>query len=804
MLDPKRGTVCKQFLLFFLFLSFSLVFFPNCSVAQNTPDQPDQPIDPNQLKNASPEQMQQLRQYLMDKNQPQQNPGEDVHRKNPNLKNNTITKDSTLKEEAKKKARTAEEVYGESLFSNSSILAVPDLSTPPPDYPIGVGDHIVVALWGGADFETDYVVARDGSIFPQGLGKITVQGLTFENAKNIITDRFRRVIPASTNISVSMGQPRSVVVNVSGEVNMPGPALVSAFSNVFNVIASSGGLTEYGNLRNILIKRNGRIIDSVDIYKYLTTGDFGKHLYLDNNDFIIVPPYDKKVFATGQFRRPMYYQLKKGEGFRDLIKYTGGLTPDAYASGGVILRNVNEKQTIKNVNLNAIGLRVNGKIVDEELYDGDIINIPAINQGLNNKVLVRGEVAYPNVYEVRKGDRLFDVINRAGGVTPNAYLARAYVFKGAGDSTNLKTDRIDVNLSDINKNNESRYNIPIDPNDIIEVFNRNQFADRQYVSIEGEVRVPKDKQQKYGGMTLKDLIYLAGGLKPSAEFGRIEISSIVDIDSAQKGLKPTKTIVKSYSILPNLELDSITEHVILKPYDEVFVRKNPTFELQQNITLDGEIKYTGPYPRLNKYERLSSYLQRAGGLRENANLSGAILYRQKNTGIRQTDFGKTPPVKYVRDTSGKVIDSVVFNPEEPISIDLYKALKYKNSKYDLILQEGDVVYVPEINPIVNVKGAVQSTLKIYFDKEHTNLTYYIDKAGGFGPRPWRKRIYVTYANGRSKRTHNFGFFHFYPRVEEGSIVVVPTKPDNKSVADFATQVLVTALPIFVAFVLTRL
>ena len=183
-------------------------------------------------------------------------------------------------------------------------------------------------------------------------------------------------------------------------------------------------------------------------------------------------------------------------------------------------------------------------ITDEQLYDGDVVVVNPINSGLNNKVIVKGEVAYPNVYEIRKGDRLFDVINRAGGITPNSYVERAYVYKGAGDSTNLKSDKIDVSLAELNKNVNSSYNIPIEPNDIIEVFNRNQFSDKQFVTIEGEVRKP-GKFQRFGGMSLKDLLYFANGLKPSAEFGQIVVSSIMDIDSSQKGLKPTKTVIQS-------------------------------------------------------------------------------------------------------------------------------------------------------------------------------------------------------------------------------------------------------------------
>ena len=795
MFFPQEKITLKIFLLF-----FSILFSASGVFAQVPTE--DLPIDPNALKNASPSDLQ---NFLRDNNSQDKKAGEDIHKNLDDLKNkNIIVKDSTQKDDFKRRFFSPEAVYGSDLFQQKQILELSELSTPPLDYPIGVGDIIVVSLWGGADFEQSYVVASDRTIFPSVLGKITVQGLTFQNARAIIHDRFARVIPPSTNVSVTLGQPRTIVVQASGEVLQPGPIVVSAFTNALNVVALAGGISDFGNLRNILISRNGRIVDSLDVYKYLTTGDFGKHLYLENNDFVIVPFLDKKVLASGQFRRPMYYQLKKDEGMRDLLKFTGGFTADAYASGGLIIRNVNEKQTIKNVNFNAIGLKAGGITTDEPLYDGDVVVVNPINAGLNNKVIVKGEVSYPNVYEIRKGDRLFDVINRAGGITPNSYLERAYVYKGAGDSTNLKSDKIDVSLEDLNKNLNSSYNIPIEANDVIEVFNRNQFTDRQFVSIEGEVRKP-GKVQKFGGMTLKDLIYFANGIKPSAEFGRIEVSSIVDIDSAQKGLKPTKTVINTYAIKPNLELDSITENIKLKPYDQVFIRKNPTFNLQQNIEIQGEITYQGTYSRLKKDERLSSFIERAGGITENSNPSGATLYRIRDTILRENPLLKINRTRYVKDSGGRIVDSVLFDPSEPISIDLAKALKNKNSKYDMVLQEGDLIYIPAINPIVTVKGEVQTPLlKIYFDDEHTNLGYYIGKAGGFGERPWRKRIYVTYANGRSERTHNFGFFHFYPKVKQGSIVVVPEKPAGKNLGNFVGQLFVSSIPIALAFILTRL
>lgn len=784
----RNAAACLKYL--YIIAIAALIHLPFQTSAQEVPEIPDLPIDPNALKNAAPSELQNL---LMDYNKPQDKPGEDLHK---SVNRNIVSTDSTRKDQIRKTFNDPRSVYGSDLFQNSQIMQLAELSTPPDDYKIGVGDHIIVTLWGGADFEQDYMVARDGSIFPRGLGKITVQGLTFVNARAVVYDRFRKVIPSGTNISVTVGQPRSIVVQVSGNVQSPGPVVVSAFTNAMNVVAMAGGATEYGNLRNILLSRNGKIIDSIDVYKYLSTGDYGKHVYLENNDFIIVPFYEKKVLATGQFKRPMYYQLRKDEGLRDLIRYAGGFTSDAYASAGTIIRNENEKQTIKTVNMKAIGLRASGETVDEPLYDGDIVAVNVINPGLKNKVIVKGEVAYPNVYEVRPGDRLFDLINRAGGVTPNSYLERAYVYKGAGDSTSIKSDKIDVSLKDLNVNLNSANNIPISANDIIEVFNKNQFGDRQTVSIEGEVRKP-GTYQKYGSMTLKDLLYFASGLLPSAEYGSIIVSSVVDQDSVQNGFTPTNTIVRSYAINQNMILDSVTENVILKPYDQVFVRKNPKFQLQQNVKIEGEVLYQGIYPKLEIEERISSLIHRAGGLKKSSNLAGAILYRAKDSITNRS-------VAFSADTSAS---SVLRNrpaSTEPIAIDLERALKEPGSKYDLILKTGDVLYIPSNNPVVQIKGTVQNELKVFYDKQHQNVQYYINQAGGYGIRPWRKRIYVTYANGTSRRTKNFGFFHFYPKVESGSIVTVPQRPQGKSVTNIAGQALVTSVPILIAYLLTRI
>jgi protein involved in polysaccharide export with SLBB domain len=359
---------------------------------------------------------------------------------------------------------------------------------------------------------------------------------------------------------------------------------------------------------------------------------------------------------------------------------------------------------------------------------------------------------------------------------------------------------LEVDLNDFQNNNDASINnVSLLPNDIIQLFSNSEFGEQQFVDIYGEVR--KEGQfRKYGGMTLQDLLYLSGGLKQSAEYGRLEISSIVDIDSAKRGMKPTRNVIRSYAIQSNLELDTAASKVLLKPYDQIFVRKNPTFELQENVQILGLVKYAGFYPRLNKYEKLSSYIERAGGILENANVGGAILYR-KNVDLFREKILYKPKL----DSNGNVMkDSTLLSLEEPVSIDLYKALKYKDSKNDIILQQNDVIYVPEINPFITIKGVVQSPLKITFESEHTDLEYYIDKAGGYGIRPWRKRVYVTYANGKSRRTKNFLFIHTYPRVEEGATITVPQKPENKEINGLITTSVSTAITLIVTYLVLKI
>ena len=385
----------QRFLRRYLSLVLTFLFFGFCSLQvygqpplnqQIIKDKLSSGIDPNLL---TPSQISSL---MSDKNKVNQNQGAD---KNATVDfNNTKKEDTVSKSEKKVEVNSLERTYGDDVFLNSAVTDLTELSTPPLDYPIGVGDHIIVALWGGAEFQEDYIVARDGTIFPQGLGKLNVQGLTFENMRSMVYSRFRNAVPSSTNISVSLGQPRSIKVNVVGNVNKPGPITVSAFSNAFNVIAKAGGVTEYGNLRSIQIKRGGKLIDELDVYKYLTTGDFGKHIYLQNNDFVLITFVEKKVFATGQFKRPMYYQLKNNEGLKELLNFTGGLKSDALGSTIKVIRNEKEKQVQRDFTSASL---MNTSTPDFRLEDGDVVKVENIRKGIINRIELQGEVNYPGV-----------------------------------------------------------------------------------------------------------------------------------------------------------------------------------------------------------------------------------------------------------------------------------------------------------------------------------------------------------------------------------------------------------------------
>lgn len=651
-------------------------------------------------------------------------------------------KDSLKKDSLMNPKANAKKIYGASFFSNNNIFDLSDKSSaaPPADYRLGPGDEIIISLWGGAELQQNYIIAKDGSIFPKLVGKIYIHGLTLEAASNVIKAKFRKIVANNTNIDVQMGKVRTIRVTILGEVMKQGTITISAFNTALNALFKAGGLTDIGNMRKIEVKRDGRTIETIDLYQYLQSGRNGEEVYLEDNDYIYVDVFEKLVKAEGMFKRPMYYQLTGDEGLKDLIYFSGGAAASARNSLIHIKTVVNEEERY---------LDIPGKTFfdpnsydDVILNDGDIVNIKPINDGLRNVVNIEGAVNYPDEYEVKPGEKISAVIKRAGGLNPAAYLPKAYIFRGANQ---MESDAIKINLTDLHN---PKNDIVIFAGDRIKILSEKSFEEKYQIEVIGNVRKP-GKLPYYKNMKLKDVLLLSGGLSLDAENGRIEISNIVDsIDKYSLNNKGGVNI-KIVSINANLELDDVSENIVIKPLDRIYVRRKVEFLPQEKIRILGEIAYPGEYVLINKNEKISSIIKRSGGLLNTSYAAGAKLLR-KNIG--------------------------------PIVIDLPELLKQTNSKYDLVLRDSDIIIVPTISDIVSVKGEVQSPINIKFDQDINDVNYYIGASGGFGERPWKSRINVKYQNGRIKKTKNLLFFRIHPIVKEGSTIIVPRKPEksNKS------------------------
>lgn len=634
------------------------------------------------------------------------------------------------------------QVYGANfLSSSSSNYSSSSLTSVPEDYRLGVGDEIVVSVWGASEFQSPFTISKDGSIFPNQVGKIFLQGLSFQAARSVIAARFKRVLPSGSNVDIVLGKVRTVRVYIYGEVNRPGMITMSALNTPISALQRAGGLNKFGNLRDIQIRRNGITIEHIDIYEYLKNGNFGRETYLEDNDIISVRLYDKIVQAQGAFKRPMKYQLGQYGTLTDLIDLAGGARFDARESLIRVKTVANEQERFQDFNGQDL------LSIDYVLKDGDVVNINTINSGVSNTVSIQGAVPYPDNYQIVEGDRVFKIIEKAGGLNPNSYKPRAYIYRNGATTEDSKA--LKINLKDYGESDISADNILLQNGDIVKILSESQFDERFYINVKGLVRMPGNKNYK-PNLVLKDALLLAGGLELAAEGGRIEISNVTDTFS-RYSITGNTINVRMVAISPNLEIDEISEKIRLKPYDIIYVRRKKDISEQKNIYIYGEVDYPGEYALLSNKETLTSMLIRTGGLKKAAFPEGAKLFRS---------------------SIGQVV------------IDLKDAMRNAGGKDDIVLEDGDKIIIPRKEDVVRISGEVQNPINIKYDSEKNNVMSYIDASGGFGERPWRKRISVKYQNGKFKRTKNFMFFKFYPKVRPGSTVTVPRRPENKVNFDF--------------------
>ena len=686
------------------------------------------------------------------------------------------TKDSIM---VTKKSR----VFGYDFFQNPKISFAPTINVPTPEsYIINTGDELLVEVWGAAESSTTQKVDNQGNIILPMVGKVHVGGLNFVEAKARINTALRKIYAgisapegsyAKVYTGVSIANIRTVKVNIIGEVEAPGTYSLSALSTVINALYASGGPTENGSFRNIQVVRGGKTIAHLDIYNFLLKGSQEGNINLNDQDVIIVPPYKNQVEVIGFVKREGLYEVKEGEKLSSLVDYFGGFKSNAYKDIMVVERIVGAKREVKEVPFSDAGKFV--------MQGGDKLLVHRLSDIYHNRISITGAVYQPGNYAYSEGMTVLDLIDKAAGVREEAYLNRAILFRSID-----RVDKQSLNFS-LKDLLEKKQIIALQPNDSLHIYGRDSLIAKPMVRIEGAVRKP----QKFAyakGLYPADLIIMAGGFIEGADQTQVQVAR--QLNDAN-----FKTISKVYTVSLSKEGG---DSIALEPNDIVTVRYEKGYVPQQVVKIEGEVSFPGFYAILSKEERISSLIERSGGLAPYAYVEGATLVRKKDKNEKD-DKAQEKQLKKLKKTD-KDLTLIETKEEENtpeaseyrVGINLKKIMENKNSYQDLVLKDGDVLIIPSEKQTVEVKGLVLAPSLVRYEKGKSTRSY-INSAGGFSDNAQKKSVYVVYANGDVKGTSRFLFFRSYPKVAPGALVIVPEKPEKKSLSTTETVSVMTAL-----------
>lgn len=662
------------------------------------------------------------------------------------------------------KEKPKESLFGFDFFNNPNITFTPNVNIAVPEnYQLGPGDELVIDLWGASEVTYKSTVNNQGNIKIEGVGQIYVNGFTIENASKKIISKLKNKhagigAPANSynkiNTNITVSKIRTVQVNIIGEVKVPGTYSLNSLSTVLNGLYVSGGPTKMGTFRDIKLVRNGETIGVLDIYTYLLEGSQKGNLKLQDQDVLLVGPYKNLVTVEGAVKRPGIYELKKGQTLDDLIQYFGGFTAEAYTNL-LVLERVNGKQKeVKEVQIqDAKNFLIQG---------GDKLTIQKIVDKYKNKISVIGEVYRPGDYELHDNMTLKELIEKAEGVTPEAFLSRGLLVRIFDDSNK---ENIAFSILDILNGKTS---IVLKARDQIRIFNKQELRERRTLTIDGAVNAPITIDF-VGKLQIEDVIAMSGGLKEGADPQVINVSRRLK-DGSFETLSENFTV----SSKTNLALNN-GEPFYLEPYDIINVRYLKGYVSQKNVIIKGEVKYQGSYLLTNKNERISDLVKRAGGLTPFAYVNGATLLRKKEG---ETDITQQKLLRNIneKDTITKNVKFLEKANSFKIGIDLNTILNKggAGTEIDLFLEEGDELIIPSEKQTIEVRGEVLSPALVHF-KSGKSLTEYVNNSGGYSEGAKKAKTFVIYSNGDIKTTKKFLFFKFHPRLEPGAIIFVPTK-----------------------------
>lgn len=655
-----------------------------------------------------------------------------------------------------------DQVFGRNIFNTRNLTFEPNSNmATPPNYQLGPGDEVIIDIWGASQTSIRQTITPDGTINMQELGPIYLSGMTVEEANRFLKNKLGTVFSNENNqIRVTLGNTRTIQINIMGEVVQPGTYALSAFSTVFHALYRAGGVNDIGSLRNVQLVRNGKKIAAVDVYDFIMQGKIKDDIRLQEGDVIIVPAYDMLVKMSGNVKRPMRFEMKKDETLAALIKYAGGFNADAYS------------KSVRMVRQN--GMEYEVKTVDEmdysvcQLRDGDVVTVGAILNRFTNKVEIKGAVYRPDIYALDgKVNTVRALIEKAQGLMDDAFTNRAVLQRQRDD---LTSEIVSVDVRALM--NGTIPDIPLRKNDILYIPSIHDLQDLGSVTIYGEVTKP-DEYPYADNMTLEDLIIQAGGLKEAASTVRVDVSRRI---KDTKSVNSTDSIGQmfSFALKDGFVIDG-QPGFVLQPYDQVFVRRSPGYQTQQNVSIQGEVIFGGTYTLTSKAERLSDLVKKAGGVTNSAYVRGAKLIRVANDEEKKR---MQDVVKLMgRELGENAIDSLGLQVDSlfSVGIDLEAALANPGGDADLVLREGDVLNIPEYVNTVKINGAVMMPNTVSYRKGE-KVGYYLSQAGGYSQHAKKSKKFIIYMNGQVAKVKGNGS----KQIEPGCEIIVPNKKQSKA------------------------
>ncbi|MFR5214414.1 MAG: SLBB domain-containing protein [Parabacteroides goldsteinii] len=694
-------------------------------------------------------------------------------------------------------------VFGREIFSNKNLSFEPNLNVPTPKgYVLSAGDELLINVWGDSELNLKLKVSPEGTILIPNLGPVSVSGLTIETAENRIRQELGRIMStlsgdtdgANTFVSVSLSQIRSIKVNIVGEVVAPGTYTLPSFATLFNALYAAGGVNEIGSLRGIKVYRNSKEVAKLDVYDYLLNGKYNTNIRLEENDMVIVSPYDQLAVVQGKVKRNRIFELKKGETLLQLLNMAGGFTGDAYKKDVRVKRKAGSRYQIATV--------TEDKYPTFAMMDGDSLLVDSVIPFYENRLTVTGAVWRPGEYELNGAvHTVRQLVDQAAGLKGDEFAGRAQITRLNPDFT---TTVIAVDIRGILNGTAS--DMELNPEDQLSIPSLFDLREPYTIKVSGAVNYVDTVLPYRNNLTVEDAIMMAGGLKESAATVNVEVARRIKDTKTYENSNRTAEVF-NFELNDNLGLISTdgkkSDTVFtLEPFDEVYVRFSPGYQEQQVIKVNGEITFAGDYVLAEKNSRLSDIITKAGGITPDAYVKGASLKRQltEDEMRRLETLLQLSANKQSRDSVALSLENI---KDYSVGIDLEKALTNPGSAHDVVLRDGDELYIPQFQSTVKISGAVTYPNSVTYTNG-MSVKSCLSQAGGYNDIA-RKYPIVIYMNGKVATTRKrFIFFKHYPKVEPGSEIVVPAKTQQDRKTSLAEILSITSSTTSMAAMITSI